>query len=618
MDRGGTAGAAEATFEPAPAPRVRTHAVLEPAPIVSDGPRPARRIRRTAPSRRPDLAVLAAIATAVVVAEALLHNYLTRPFWYDEVWRAHYVSVPVAHFWSRLAAANTPSAAAWMAVTRLAGQVFGWHAWALRLPETATLPFVAGAVYLLLRLFVGRLVAAAGALAVGLNGTILDLGTQLKPYGVEAIVTVAIVTLWITGPQPGPGASTRTLLVRRTLAGLVSLFGVPLAFVVLPLAAADTATSPRGARLRTAAVALPAVVLAAVHTVLFVGHQSGQRHAGYWDRQFLAGRGLAGGSAFVWRQLVAIAGGAPAGIDRYDGNLVHAFTDHTALSPWVIAPMTALAWIAGARVLARRRDGRIVLGTLVGAELAQLGASGLRYWPFGAVRVNLFLVPLIVLVTAAGTASLFRVAGRWIRRAHAGRSGVGVRLAGGLAAVAGLALAGTVVLSSLSGGVTLWHQRNRLRGVDLLVDAATATRRLARTGDLVLVAGRLARPGWIYAMEASDDGPSPRWEYSGWDAPAGARPARSSPRVPLADMVFISVPGDGETTAALHARRSPVNHVLVFVFDLNRRSAGDEFTELRANGWCAQSPTWAFPRTGTLTRFGRCAPTSTGDSTRSS
>ncbi|MCM3923533.1 hypothetical protein ND748_17920, partial [Frankia sp. AiPs1] len=77
-----------------------------------------------------------------------------------------------------------------------------------------------------------------------------------------------------------------------------------------------------------------------------------------------------------------------------------------------------------------------------------------------------------------------------------------------LAAVVAISGCGVLLLqTSLSGSRPLWEHRDRLRGLDLMVDAAVVTRRVARPGDVVAVGGRLARPGWLYAMEASDDGP---------------------------------------------------------------------------------------------------------------
>ncbi len=215
-----------------------------------------------------------------------------------------------------------------------------------------------------------------------------------------------------------------------------------------------------------------------------------------------------------------------------------------------------------------------------------LGASAVRYWPFGPTRTNLYVVPLFVVVVMVGAERVIRsllsmvldqlsrggpqqaaerskgalptplpLPGSVISRslsdfspgsmtegdggsalpgtavpapaaspetlppALAGPARVpplaGSRLGRARAAVAFpiavvIAITGCGVLlaqTSLSGSRPLWEHRDRLRGLDLMVDAALVTRRVARPGDVVAVGGRLARPGWLYAMEVSDDGP---------------------------------------------------------------------------------------------------------------
>nr|MDT0666358.1 hypothetical protein [Micromonospora sp. DSM 115978] len=127
---------------------------------------------------------LAALSLAVCVA---FNGKITRPFWYDEVWRPHFVGEPLGTFWSELANANVPSALGWVGLTRVVGEVVGWHSWALRLPVVLSLPLLAVAGYLLARRFTaagtaGTVAAALAGATLGVAGTVVDAGTQLKPY----------------------------------------------------------------------------------------------------------------------------------------------------------------------------------------------------------------------------------------------------------------------------------------------------------------------------------------------------------------------------------------------------------------------------------------------------
>ncbi|MGF7234977.1 MAG: hypothetical protein ACQSGP_08465 [Frankia sp.] len=553
-------------------------------------PRPRRRL-----GDRPDLSVGAALAVATAVVEAILHAVATRPLWYDELWRAHYLSVPAGQFYGQLRHANSPSAVGWLALERGIAALAGWYAWVLRIPEIVTLPLLTAGLYLLGRRFLPRPVAAVAAVVVGLNGTVLDLGLQLKPYTLEAVATLGVVGLWAWAPASGTGPR-RTRILRLTGAGLLTLFTVPLAFLVAPLAVLDVANSPGGwrRRARAAVDTAPALVLTAAHSLVFIARQSGQRHGSFWDGQQLAGRGFGGGTSFVARQVWRVAGGLPTGIDRVDPNLVHAPTDATAVSAWVIAPLVLVAWGFGARRLWRDRPGRLLVGGLAGAEVIELVASAARFWPFGAARPNTFLIPLLVVVAAAGVVEVGQLA---LRPTTAPRGAP--RVIGATGLIVTLALGWATIATT----VRLWDSRDGIRLQSRIVDATLTARAEARPGDVVLVGGRLAATGWAYAMDASDDGPT-----AGGDVPIIGR---IEPRIGPGDTVYLTAVGDGEGPRALAARgmtprRDPGRHVLLFVANLDRAGQDREVAELAHAGWCPTGPPHAFANTGNLFDLGAC------------
>jgi hypothetical protein len=554
-----------------------------------------------------------------------LHGALARPLWYDEIWRPHFLSEPPSDYWAELAHANTPSALAWAVLTRLDGDVFGWHAWALRLPELLALVALPAVTYLFLRRLAGPVAAGLGAAGLGLSGVVVDLGTQLKPYSVEALASVVMVWLWMAVPVTEPGLRR---LWSRTAAGLVSLFAVPGAFVIIPLAAVDVVTAGYGYRrgrwrigwrhrLRAAATAAPAVAVCGLHTLLFIGHQSSQRASQFWDTQFLAGRGPADAARFVAVEVLHIFGGAPTGVDRYDPNLVHPVVNTSFAADWLLAPTAGVAFAVGLVALTRRADGRYPAWAAVGALLLALVASAGRYWPFGANRTNTFLVPLLVTVVVVGAdrlalrardhnplaspgGRLGRVGGRLGLRilGHAGPPGRGGARVVMAATLVVLAL-GPIASASALG--PLWRERAQVRPVALMVDATTLTRRLYRPGDVVVVGGRLARSGWLYAMDVSADG-----AY----LPAPVSPlltAQIGPRVPDDATVFLNAVGSGQTSHALLERRGPApSRVLLFILVYDQPGRPSELAWLRREDWCPQDPGFSFPGTGTLDVLVRC------------
>lgn len=520
--------------------------------------------------RRVDLLCGVLLIAMVIGIEIAVRHAALRPLWYDELWRAHYLSVPVRDFWADIRQANAPSPLGWAAVTRGAAELFGWHPWVLRLPQLITLPLLSAGMYALTRRFTGPPTAFVAAALLGISGTIVDLGSQLKPYTIEAIFAIAVVAVWLTHPA-GTGR-TADRVGRRTLAGALTVCTIPLAFLIGPLALADVFMVGGGwrARLRAALEATPAVLLTAGHTLLFVARQSVQRRGDYWNDQFLAGRGFIGGLRFVGNQLLALAGSAPPGVDRTDPNLVHGITDGTAVAVWVLAPAVAVFSLVGARVLLRRTDGRVVLIALFGAQLLELVASANRYWPFGPNRTNLFLVPLLTLVPAVGVGELV----------------VLVRRRRPLAPTALVFITVTTISLLSAGSATvrlIQHQRD-LRSIDQLGAATDAASRLLRPGDVSVVAGPLVRPGWLYSTQV--------------------RALRVVP-VPGSRTVFVPFDGRAADLAALGGGAAPPEQVLLFVLDIERTAERPEVARLRSVGYCPVSSRH-FPVTGRLTVLRAC------------
>ena len=242
--------------------------------------RPAqhRRTTRLGSSRRADLVAIAALVVLTLVLEAVLRAAAERPLWYDELWRAHYLSPPLGQWWDELTRSNAPSAAGWAGISRLVPTLFGWTPLVLRVPELISLPVLAASSYLLARRFTTLPAAMGVAVLVALGGKVLDLGMQLKPYTIEAICTIGMVGLWASAPPlVGP---PRRWIGRRLAAGGLTLFSVPAVFLLVPLAASDVLLARGGVRQRVRAGlgAVPPLLICALHSLVFIRRQSFQRN----------------------------------------------------------------------------------------------------------------------------------------------------------------------------------------------------------------------------------------------------------------------------------------------------------------------------------------------------
>jgi 4-amino-4-deoxy-L-arabinose transferase-like glycosyltransferase len=533
---------------------------------------PAGRVRRL------DLGIAGGLA--VLVAATLLAGNAAwrRALWYDEVWRAYQASLPGDRFFAELSRAAGPDALGWLAATRLAGGVLGWHAWAARTVQLAAVTALAAALYLLARRFVGRVGAAACALLAVFNQAVLDQGTQLKPYAVEMLAAVLIVAVWIGAPRPGTPGGTRGRLLRFGAVGAVSLLMLPAPFVVGPLAAADALSAPGvRAKARAAAETLVAVLPVALHLLLYVAPQSALRRSHFWDANFLAGNG----PGFVTDQLGRLLHDVPPNVR------LAPLAAHGALSSWLGYALAALPWLfavclpAGVVALARGHPGRLVLATVVGAQGLMLLASAARAWPFGAVRTNFFLVPLLLLVAVAGGCQL----ARWGRRAVP---------AWAVAVPAALAL---LLVGSLAAGGSawMWQHRNGPRYGDQMPVVALRIRATMSPGDLIF-ATSMAFYNLRYLLDVGVD---------------GGPQATVLPRPSDQDIWPAGAAGAGAVRAVVDRRerwRGLPDHVfLLLAPGSTGQSYRDYKQELREVGYCtAPGQVTSYPTTGLLTVLVPC------------
>lgn len=526
--------------------------------------------------RRRDGLVCAVLVALVAWAFGwLLRAEYVKPFWYDEVWRARLV-VTDGGWWQALRAANAPSSPGWLGLERLLATAHRSEL-ALRIGAPLALCLLAVASYLMLTRWVPRLLAAPAAALLALQPALGEYVTQLKPFPVEALACVVVVSALLHADDVAMLGRLRAHRRAHLLVGAAVLLATPVAFVAVPLLLLE---AWRGLRGRTLRARLPGLSLAGAgvtFSALFYAMQSAQASGTYWT------------SAFV---PVSWSAGPPAVVRGLASWVPGAFT--SALPPAQgVAPTSALVragelrglltvgfcvlLVAAASAARRDRTLRALWTGLAGAVLLQLVASLLRLWPFGYVRASLFLLPLLVVLGVVGLSHLLRLA------LAARRSEAAVPLA----LVAAVGLAALLVSGSYAQAFLAQDGRALHRAYGSSTGEAVAdARRLATPTTAVLVAGAMAHAGWDYYMN---------------DDPATGRIGLT---VPASRTLYVDVHGSPSVTRWL--ARTPSDQVLLFTpAGTSGAQLGQDSAVLAAAGLCATART-TYSVSGVLYVFRPC------------
>jgi 4-amino-4-deoxy-L-arabinose transferase-like glycosyltransferase len=480
--------------------------------------------RRLSDVRRTDLVTVAALVIGAGLIEFWLRRLLTRPFYYDEGWRAYNVALG-SKFLSQLHASAGPLALGWVGIENAARLVFGDTEAGLRAPMFLALPVLAVATYLLARRWLGAWVSLCVAALLLFNTWIINYALQLKSYSYEGLLAIVAIALFLLLQRADLSPARRIGLY--ALLGLACVFSLPNLFVVGPLLVLDFVRAVRARQavvLRIAGEALAAVI-ALAHYLAFVRPQSGVADIAFQTRYAPHAPGafvrfvIEGIGSYVPLMVTGVAGGA-----RSVGTPSYVLP---AAAHYLIAVVLWLLLAAGIVTAARDAAGRALVVAVGGALLLQLIASAVHRWPFGMLRVNVFLLPLLYLLAGIGAVALARLL-RGPRRAD-GRSSVSVTwwraIAAGAAAVA---LAGAGVATS-TATVHALAQTSQLQTTPTMFggvsDAVADARLEAHPGDLVIIRTNRSTPTWyagpwLYYM----------LDYHGYPATVAARP-----RIPARD-----------------------------------------------------------------------------------
>jgi hypothetical protein len=500
------------------------HRIARVSVIRDRGSKPAAGSAANATARRMgrvqvgDLLAVAGLIAGAGVIEFFLRHLLTRPFYYDEASRAYEISQGGA-FLSHLGTAAAPLSLGWVGIETAARLVLGDTEAGLRAPMFAALPLLGVATYLLGRRWLGPVASfCAAALLLG-NGWIVNYALQLKSYSYEGLFAVAAVGVYLLAQRT---TWRRAQLIGLYAAlGLTCVFSLPNLLVVGPLLALDLFRTIRGrdqAAWRVAGAAL-AGVIALVHYVAFVSPQAGVADTGFFTASY-APHGIgpflrfaaAGFGSYVPSMVIGVAGGA--------ANAAPSYPPPPAADGVLIA-VTVILLAAGLAAVVRDADGRALVTAAGGAVLLELAASTVRRWPFGLLRVNIFVLPLLYILCAIGAVWLARaligprgadgtrpVMAQWWRAVATMIAGVAVIVA---AAGAGVSTARTFADTSRLAVAPIWFGATRA--------AVAEARSAGAPGDLVVIRADRTPPDWyaapwLYYMD----------KYQGFPAAVAARP----------------------------------------------------------------------------------------------
>ena len=526
--------------------------------------------------RAGDLLAVAGLVAVAGVVEFFLRHLLTRPFYYDEASRAYEIAEG-GRFVAHLNTAAAPLSLGWVGIETAARLVLGDTEAGLRAPMFVVLPVLGVATYLLARRWLGGAVSFCVAALLLVNLWIVNYDLQFKSYTYEALIAVATLALYQVIQRTT--WSRARLLGLYTVLGLTCVMSLPNLFVVAPLLALDLVRALRQrTELRIAGEAV-AGVIALAHYALFVRPQAGVASTAFFVPDF-APHAPAAFVRFTLDGLGSYASTLITGVVSADNTAP--FYAFPPAAHWLLAVGVAVLVAAGVVAAARDNAGRALITVVGGALLLELAGSAVRQWPFGLMRANIFVLPLLYILAGMGAV--------WLARALAGpsRSAAAqiaswrvIAITAALAVFAGMGVAGGVATakgfaetSAVQNGPTVFG------GVKAFVADARQT---AAPDDLVIIradrspADWYAAP-WLYYMSY----------YQGWPSQVAALP-----RIPAQNTisVFYVTPGAVERFLAAH-RGSPAVYLLEFDvggFQFPQWAHQQSLTTLRRFGYCPVS-----------------------------
>ena len=256
---------------------------------------------------------------------------------------------------------------------------------------------------------------------------------------------------------------------------------------------------------------------------------------------------------------------------------------------WALTLAFVVLLCVGVVVAAVSSRGRTLLFAIVASQVLTLIASSQRYWPFGFVRTNYYLIPLLMLLAGIGGVRIARLGvgllGRLSGSRQAGsvflRRLAGVVLCAVVLVAVGLAVAGEVgAYRQTRGSVTAAQYGDQIGTV------VRAVQNQARQGATVIVTGGvMTDPGWRYYG----------YEYDG-------RATKSGRQIPLSRVSFPAQHGSPAITAMVD-RLNPSQVFLYVPFGTTGAEVGEDTRAVDGKGNCREVGTKGYGVSGLLISF---------------
>jgi hypothetical protein len=342
-----------------------------------------------------------------------LHDLGGYNLWHDEAWVALSIAQPSVR--GMILDFDYPQTTppAFLIVVRIVVALLGDSEAVLRLVPAVAGILSAALLWLLARRLSGSEIVAFLALALWIsNPCLMRYHQELKQYATDALVTIALLhltELFLAQEDPKRRARVGWLLTGTTIACLALSYTAALVIPALVVRRLWHVSSIRDSRARRrlllglgAYVGSTSVVFAALYLV-FVRPQLQPWLFDFWRESLLSDHSFLGFLRFAARGTVGV----------FD----FPFRAWDGIAFGNAAFLAAAFFAAGLVAVAARRQ----VGTFVYLSvpfLTTLAAASLGRYPYGGVRTDLFLAPLVVIGIAGGMAAPLRLLEK--RRARVG------------------------------------------------------------------------------------------------------------------------------------------------------------------------------------------------------
>ncbi len=260
---------------------------------------------------------------------------------------------------------------------------------------------------------------------------------------------------------------------------------------------------------------------------------------------------------------------------------------------WALTLAFVVLLCVGVVVAAVSSRGRTLLFAIVASQVLTLIASSQRYWPFGFVRTNYYLIPLLMLLAGIGGVRIARLGVGLLGRLSGPRQAGSVflrRLAGVVLCAVVLAAVGLAVASEVGAYRQTRGSVTAAQYGDQIGKVVTAVQNQAQPGATVVVTGGvMTDPGWRYYG----------YEYDG-------RATKSGRQIPLSQVSFPAQHGSPAITAMVD-RLNPSQVFLYVPFGTTGAEVGLDTRAVDGKGNCSETGSKGYGVSGLLISFS-CTP----------